>query len=154
MPRVYTSRPPADRFWEKVEKGGPDECWTWTARCHPAGHGVFNSGNKVNVYAHRWAWIEVNGPVPEGLVLHHKCFNPPCVNPAHLEPVTVGENLLAGPRGPAYERSRITHCPQGHEYTPENTVRYAGSSWGRRCRECQRETARRGHARRRQQLLG
>src|SRR5436190_1955012 len=136
MPRIYTRRPVADRFWEKVDKNGSDGCWVWTGACHPVGHGRFNVGDQTTVYAHRWAWIAANGPVPDGLVLHHKCFNPPCVNPDHLEPVTHGENLRAGPRGPAFELSRRTHCPQGHEYTPENTVRRKG--WGRACRECDR----------------
>lgn len=139
MPRVYTRRPLAERFWEKVDKDGPGGCWLWTAHRHPKGHGVFVLEKGKHIYAHRWSWMQVNGEIPEGLVIHHKCFNPPCVNPDHLEAVTHGENLRAGPRGPAYELSRRTHCPQGHAYTAENTIRRGG--WGRACRECDRQRA-------------
>lgn len=128
---------PEIRFWKKVIVKSDDECWEWQGCRHPIGHGRFNMGNKIHIYAHRFSYQLKFGEIPTGLVIHHKCFNPPCVNPNHLEAITHGENLKAGPRGPAYERSRITHCPKGHEYTPENT-KYKKSSWGRECRECDR----------------
>jgi hypothetical protein len=71
------------------------------------------------------------GPIPEGLTIDHLCRAIRCVNPAHLEPVTNAENI----RRAALANAR-SHCPHGHEYTPENS--YFDPKGGRRCRECQR----------------
>jgi hypothetical protein len=43
--------------------------------------------------AHRVYWERANGPVPDGLEIDHLCYTPACVNPAHMETVTHGENL-------------------------------------------------------------
>lgn len=82
-------REPSARFWKKVDKsGGPGACWLWLASCQYGGHGQFQANRmgepKRVVQAHRWAFEELNGPIPEGMVVRHACDNPPCVNPAHL----------------------------------------------------------------------
>lgn len=83
--------------------------------------------------AHRWLWERLVGPVSGALQLDHLCRNRACVNPDHLEPVTAAENVRRGALG-AVRRAK-THCPQGHEYTPENTARRRGKRY---CRECGR----------------
>lgn len=77
-------RPPLERYEEKVDRsGGPDACHPWMAGRLPTGYGRFSYGGK-DVYAHRWAYENYVGPIPEGLQVLHHCDNPPCVNPAHL----------------------------------------------------------------------
>jgi hypothetical protein len=77
-------RPLADRFWEKVDVRGPDECWEWTAGRFATGYGQFANRPGPPVYAHRTAWQLVNGPVPDGQQVLHHCDNPPCCNARHL----------------------------------------------------------------------
>lgn len=83
---------PPERFWAKVDKDGPvpqhasdlGPCWVWTAYRNPGGYGCFDHG-----LAHRWSYMEANGPLPEDRPeLDHLCRNPACVRPSHLEPVT------------------------------------------------------------------
>lgn len=86
MPRVYTRRPPEERFWEKVawERPTPTGCWLWQ-RGKPGAYGMFNvDGGKQLVRAHVWAYTWAYGPPPLGSVVRHTCDNPPCCNPEHL----------------------------------------------------------------------
>jgi hypothetical protein len=83
---------PRLRFWSKVDKGGPGGCWVWTASLNNMGYPRFNAGDR-EMLAHRFAYEDVVGPIPDGLELDHLCRRPVCVNPAHLEPVTHRENM-------------------------------------------------------------
>jgi hypothetical protein len=135
-----------DRFWSKVDAG---DCWQWTDSLATNGYGAFRTPSG-SVRAHRWAYEHLVGPIPDGLQLDHLCRNRGCVNPDHLEPVTLGENVRRGAAG-AHLRAR-THCPQGHEYTPENTYVRAGNR--RRCRECDRAACRANYYKRRAKVMG
>lgn len=81
-------------FWTTVDKR-PDGCWVWTAHGNNRGYGRFRVGGR-QAYAHRVAYELRNGPIPPGLTIDHLCRNKMCVNPAHLEPVTLRENALRG----------------------------------------------------------
>lgn len=142
--------PASERFWAKVDKNGeipahdPElgRCWIWTAASggYKGNYGVFHDGER-QVNAHRWAWESVNGQIPEGLTIDHLCRTTRCVNPKHLEPVTIGENVRR-------HRRTITECVHGHAYTKENT--HITPTGSRRCRECDRQRA--GECRRRKRL--
>lgn len=83
-------RPIEERFWEKVDKRGPDECWPWTAaRSGQYLYGRLGRDGRVT-RAHRVAYELAVGPIPEGMQVMHICDNPPCCNPAHLG---LGTNL-------------------------------------------------------------
>lgn len=75
--------PLAVRFWAKVKRGKPDECWNWTGCKSPMGYGCFNVNNRMRI-ASRIAWELTNGEIRNGLCVLHDCDNPPCCNPKHL----------------------------------------------------------------------
>ena len=139
-----------DRFWDKVQPDPLSGCWLWTACRQASGYGKYGIGNKV-FYAHRLAYEDANGPIPDGLEIDHLCRTPACVNPEHLEAVTHRENLLRGD-GFAGAQARQTHCKRGHAFDAENTsVDKLGE---RACRTCIRAGDRRRWRRRNDQNEG
>lgn len=126
------------RFWTHVEHQ-ENGCWLWTGTVN-AKYGAFKIGSRTYktrrmLYAHRFIWEYLNGPIPDGLQLHHVCENKLCVNPEHLELLTVHDHVHKSPNNITYINLHQTHCHRGHEYTPENTYTFRGK---RHCRECQR----------------
>lgn len=157
MPRWNLS--PEERFLAKVNKNGPipdhrsdlGPCWIWTAAKAGSGYGVFY-WNGRQVGAHQAAYEIFREPIPDEMEPDHlchpgdgscakgtRCPHRLCVNPAHLELVTHRENVRRGTSLFA-KNMTVTHCPQGHEYTPKNTrIRIGRSGYeNRSCKECAR----------------
>jgi hypothetical protein len=121
------------RFASKIAIDPDTGCWNWTASRDREGYGKYGNGTGSWVRAHRFAYEQIREPIPSGLVIDHLCKNKGCVNPAHLEAVTIWENTLRG-NNPLARNARATHCPHGHEYTEQNTGR-TRQGW-RKCKSC------------------
>ena len=117
-------------FWDRVAPDG--DCLLWPTSSS-TGYGSLSRAGRT-LLAHRVAYEQMVGPIPEGLTLDHLCRNRACVNPDHLEPVTMRVNVLRGV-GFAGKNARKTHCLRGHAYDAENTRHYGPR---RRCRACER----------------
>lgn len=135
--------PLVDRFMARTERQ-PNGCLLWTAGTNDGGYGRFAISHDTNVAAHRWSYEHFVGPIPDGLTVDHVkdrgCTSRLCVEPSHLEPVPLRENLMRGDT-PAARNAAKTQCPQGHPYDK------IGSKGERLCRRCRTEDQRRYRAR-------
>lgn len=133
-----------ERLEANVDRsGGPDACHPFTGALTEQGYARMYRGPGLPIiYAHVAAWVAVNGPVPDGLVLDHVaargCTMRHCCNVAHLEHVTQRENLLRGD-GFVGRNARKTHCKNGHRFDWQNTR--TGRSGRRDCRACDRASS-------------
>jgi len=105
-------------------------CWIWLGKRSWSGYGHVRYGDRSGYLAHRWTWLHMRGPIPDGLQLDHLCRVRACVNPDHLEPVSPAVNTRR-----AVEAAGLNdRCKRGHFRTE-----YSTSHNGKRsCRECAR----------------
>ena len=101
--RTITTRPIPEigrsdrrRFWAKVQRRLPDDCWLWTG-ASGEGYGRFKIAGYL-YSAHRIAYTLEKGPIPRGdgyhgFVVMHSCDTPACCNPAHLSVGTNRDNV-------------------------------------------------------------
>ena len=129
-----------------IELAKMSPCIEWDKYRNPKGYGHRTFNGKVFL-AHRAAWIDVNGDIPDGLCVLHKCDNPPCVNVEHLFLGTRGDNNRDCVRKGRYKsfNGNKTHCKNGHKFTKENT--HVTEKGYRYCRSCKRQTVKRTYCR-------
>lgn len=133
---------PACKFEQRVER--TDGCWLWTGTLDDYGYGQLYGGfengrERAPLKAHRLAYELFVGPIPDGLTIDHVCQVKRCVNPAHLDVVTKGENTRRRHR-PGYFNQPMA-CKRGHDWTkypPGIAVRKNGTV-SRTCWACRTE---------------
>ena len=131
-----------DRFKQKIDTDG--DCWLWLAGVDKDGYGKVKIGGR-DLRTHRVAWEIANcRKVPDELVVMRSCDVPGCCNPAHLRVGTIAQNNQDREIKNRGRYRNMTHCPNGHEYSPENLVH---NSKYRRCLICRRRTMREASAR-------
>lgn len=117
-------------FWKRVTK--TPTCWIWIGAVGSHGYGNMRV-KKKQIPPHRYSYELHRGSIPTGLAIDHLCRNRRCVNPDHMEAVSLRENVLRG-LGPTANNRRKETCHRGHPFSYRET-------WGRRgrrCRQCSR----------------
>lgn len=132
----------------REDRGHETPCLIWTGGKTGGGYGKLGTGSEADGTnrtreTHAIVWEAANGPLTNGQRenVHHLCEQKLCCELSHLVLLTSREH---------HERHAPTHCPHGHEFTPENTGVYVRSDGARcrRCRACDREKHRARYARR------
>ncbi len=122
--RYTTAGPPKSveaRFFEKV-CFGPGQCWYWIASIGAGGYGSFLAMDEVK--AHRVSYRIHHGAIPEGMMVLHRCDNPPCVNPDHLFLGTQFDNMRD-----MSAKKRGVNTPQHGEDNPMSRLTKESVRW-------------------------
>ena len=140
--RKNNKRHTPESFLSRVDKL-PEGCWVWTGSRNKKGYGIGSYHNHT-ISVHRFAYEQTKGRIPAGLTIDHLCRNKLCVNPDHLEAVTLRENIqrsipFQNRKGRTFASRAVravkSFCIHGHALTPENIIHWP-SETQRRCKQC------------------
>jgi hypothetical protein len=106
-----------NRFWARVTKSGPDDCWVWQGAIHSAGYGRCTRPGKVTDFTHRVAYELANRESPGELFVCHRCDNRPCCNPSHLFLGTHRDNMAD-----MFAKKRNSQPPRLYGEAAHNTL--------------------------------
>jgi len=121
------------RFFLKVEVRG--SCWEWVGSKRD-GYGHFGLAGKM-VQSHRYSYELFREDIPKGLQIDHLCRNRACVNPLHMEVVSMLENIRRGDHKTNHYETKKTHCPKGHQYNTDTIREQHYIKYGKRlCKIC------------------
>lgn len=123
------------RFEARVAQG--PGCQLWMGNRNRTGYGKIKISGKTR-FVHRVAYELYVGPIPGGLTIDHLCRTHACVNPSHLEPVTMKTNILRG-FSPSAICARMIQCKKGHDFCIDL------STGTRRCHKCMADKQRERH---------
>lgn len=108
-----------DRFWAKVDIREETECWPWTGAKTGNGYGNFKAVRRTNIPSHRAAYWLSTGVYPDRLLVRHKCDNPICCNPSHLELGTAVDNAQDKVKRGRHRNGHTGPLPAGHRIGKE-----------------------------------
>lgn len=127
-----------DSFATKTRK---TNCTVWIGATNNRGYGLVSIGEGQIALAHRIAYEAEYGPIPDGLVIDHLCRVRNCVNPMHLEAVTVGENNRRGRSAKTLTVGDI--CINGHRIDDAEALYKRPNGKTTECRQCRSSSAHR-----------
>lgn len=141
----------SERYIPVTESG----CWLWLGHLTRTGYGLGRFGSNLKiVQAHRHFYTVFKGEIPDGLTIDHLCRVRSCVNPDHLEAVSMRTNVLRGSSVSA-NNSRKTVCKNGHEFSNDNTWLFTDKKGriSRKCKECSKANFRKWYRRKNETML-
>lgn len=116
-----------DRFLSRIDPRASG-CWQWTGRIDQYGYGVMTIGKDGrggnHFKAHRLSYVYFVGDLADDLTIDHLCRNHACVNPTHLEAVSVRVNVARGTT-PTVLRERNKHQ---YWWTPDVRAKIAAAN--------------------------
>lgn len=128
-------RPLSERFWGNVEKRGADECWPWVGSSWTYGYGSIQIGGREGRkhQSNRVVWLLMNGEIPDGMVVRHKCHNRACCNPSHLELGSRADNvqdMWSRPDGAPKGNAKLTEVQVREIRNDDRSCRVLGEIYG------------------------
>lgn len=143
------------RFYEKIHIDKSSECWNWKGKPSSDGYGRMGIDYKVYL-AHRVSYVLKYGEPPPHMVIDHVCRNRICINPDHLEVVSLEENIRRGVgpermRESSDAKAQRTHCKNGHPFSGYNL---SLNDRQRLCKTCHRQWQKDFRARKKAKELG
>ena len=129
------------RFWAKVERRGPDECWPWIgAKIPKDGRGTFYLSRRQTSAPRVAIVIAQKSSLGQKDFACHSCDNPNCVNPNHLWVGSNSANLRDASQKKRLPAQQKTHCVNGHAFAGYNLL--FNKRGQRQCRTCKNAQAR------------